>query len=138
MFDIRKILFASSVAGALSASAALAAPPANVVGTWQALLGTEVETLVITNQGGPGAPGASQCLIVIGTIGIAPVRGYYCPGNGRIHLLHENLSTRRTVRDFSGIVAEDPATNAAQIAGTFHILAVAFGDYGEYPFSASK
>jgi hypothetical protein len=138
MSNITKILSAALVGGALSGSAAFAAPPARVVGTWQVQLENELETLVITSQGGPGAPGASVCRSVVGTIGIAPVRGYYCPGSGRIHFLHNNLSSGKTVRDFTGIVAEDEATNAVSMAGTFNIVYAAFGEFGEYPFSATK
>jgi hypothetical protein len=138
MSDLSKILCTSLVAGALSASAALAAPPANVVGTWDLLVENAPATLVITNQGGPGAPGASECRLVIGTIGIAPVRGYYCPESGVIHFLHNNLSTGRTARDFTGAVSQDAATNAMHMAGTFNVVNAAFGEFGEYPFSGSK
>jgi hypothetical protein len=138
MSKITKIVSTAVAAAALSASAAMAAPPASVVGTWDVMLANQLETLVITNQGGAGAPGAVNCRLIIGTIGIAPVRGYYCPANGLFHLLHNNLSTGRTVRDFTGIASEDPVTGADQIAGTFHVDNAAFGDMGEYPFSATK
>ena len=139
MLTITKVVWMAAAAVMISASAALAAPPANVVGTWNVVLeANQTEVLIIASQSGPGAPGASRCRIVSGTIGIAPVRGYYCVDSGQFHILHNNLSTGRTVRDFSGVVSEDPATGDVQIAGTFHVLAVAFGDYGEKPFSATK
>jgi hypothetical protein len=138
MSKITKYLSMALVSGALSVSAAFAAPPASVVGTWDVVLANQTEVLVITNQGGPGAPGATNCRLIIGTIGIAPVRGSYCPASGLFHLLHNNLSTGRTVRDFTGIASEDAVTGADQIAGTFHVDNAAFGDLGEYPFSATK
>ncbi|MGH9333321.1 MAG: hypothetical protein ACRD21_06175, partial [Vicinamibacteria bacterium] len=135
MTAISRILGAALVVGALSGSTAWADPPANVVGTWDILLENDPETLVITNQGGAGAPGASQCRFIMGTIGIAPVRGYYCPDNGRIHFLHNNLSNGKTVRDFTGVVSEDPSSGAMHMAGTFNVEYATFGDFGEYPFS---
>jgi hypothetical protein len=139
MLTITKVVWMAAAAAMISASAALAAPPANVVGTWNVVLqANQTEVLVITNQGGPGAPGATNCRLIIGTIGIAPVRGNYCPASGLFHLLHNNLSTGRTVRDFTGIASEDPVTGDAQIAGTFHVDNAAFGDLGEYPFSATR
>ncbi len=138
MSNVRKVLGAALVFGALSASSAFAAGPANIVGTWQALVSNKFETLVITAQGGPGAPGASECRIVIGTIGIAPGGGFYCPGNGRVFFVHNNLSTGKPVRTFTGLVTEDTTTGKMHMAGSFNILVSAFGNYGEYPFTAVK
>ena len=117
-------------------SAALAAPPANIVGTWTILVDQSYTTLDISNQGGPGAPGAAQCRVILGTLGVAPVRGHYCPASGRLHFLHNNLSTGATVRTFTGSVSQD--ANGAHMAGTFNVVNAAFGNYGEYPFSANK
>jgi hypothetical protein len=100
--------------------------------------GNALATLVITNQGGPGAPGASKCRLILGTIGIAPVRGYYCPGDGVVHILHNNASTGTTVRDFTGITSQDPVTGAMHMAGTLNVLVSAFGDLGPLPFTATK
>jgi hypothetical protein len=138
MSNVRKFFCGTLVVAALSSLAAFAAGPANIVGTWQALISNKFETRVITAQDGPGAPGASECRIVTGTIGIAPVGGFYCPGNGRVHLLHNNLSTVRPVRDFTGLVSEDATTGRMHMAGSFNILSSAFGNFGEYPFTAVK
>jgi hypothetical protein len=118
-------------------SATLAAPPANIVGSWVILVDQDYTTLDITAQGGPGAPGASKCRVILGTLGIAPVRGHYCPGSGRIHFLHNNLSSGATMRTFTGSVSQD-ASGPMHMAGTFNVLNAAFGNYGEYPFSANK
>jgi hypothetical protein len=118
-------------------SAAFAAPPANIVGSWTILVDQSYTTLDITAQGGAGAPGASKCRVILGNLGIAPVRGHYCPQSGRVHFLHNNLSSGATMRTFTGSVSQD-ASAAMHMAGTFNVLAVAFGDYGEYPFSANK
>ncbi len=139
MFNVTKIVSASLVLGALAASTASATPPANIVGTWDVVLdANQTAVLVITDQGGAGAPGAVNCRLVIGTIGIAPIRGSYCPANGLLHFLHNNLSTGRTVRDFTGLVSEDVVTGDRKIAGTFHVDNAAFGNLGEYPFSATQ
>ena len=70
-------------------------------------------------------------------LGIAPVRGYYCPESGHIRFLHNNVSTKATVRTFTGSVSQD-ASGAMHLAGTFNVLNAAFGDCGEYPFSANE
>src|SRR5262245_8874102 len=110
MAKMTKILLSVPVLGALFGAPAFAAPPTTVVGTWDVVAGNALETLIITNQGGPGAPGASKCRVVLGTIGIAPVRGYYCPGDGVVHILHNNIPTGSTVRNFTGIVSYNPTT----------------------------
>lgn len=123
-------------AGAM-ASSAVAAPPASVRGVWTLLSGNAYTTLDITAQGGAGAPGASECRHISGTIEIADIRGFYCPESGRIHFLHYNYTTDVPVRTFTGAVSVDD-TGAMHMAGTYNVLAIAFGDLGEYPFSANK
>ena len=132
------VVSAIAAIGALMTSAAVsAAPPANIAGSWVILTDQTYTTLDIT-QGGPGAPGASKCRVIIGSIGIAPIRGFYCPDSGHIHFLHNNVSTGATVRTFTGSVSAATSSAPAQMAGTFNVLAAVFADYGEYPFSATK
>ena len=122
----------------LASSIAFAAPPATAVGTWQILVDQTYTTLDITNQGGPGAPGSSVCRVVLGTIGIAPVRGTYCPDTGHLELLHNNVASGVTVRTFSGSLSDATATDPAHMAGTMQVMNVAFGPFGEYPFSGFR
>jgi hypothetical protein len=131
------ILAALSCAASIAATTAQAAPPASVRGTWTILTGTTFSTLEIAAQGGAGAPGASECRHITGTIDIADIRGFYCPKSGRIHFLHFNYSTDAPVRSFTGAVSLD-STGAMHMAGTYNVLAVAFGDLGEQPFSATR
>ena len=136
----RKLLTLSALAalsGLALIPAAFATPPANVTGSWVILTDQTYTTLDIVSQSGPGAPGAAECRIINGNLGIAPVRGFYCPDSGHVHFLHNNLASNVTVRTFTGSVSED-ANGAMHMAGVFNVLAVAFGDYGEYPFSANK
>jgi hypothetical protein len=124
--------------GALGfAGAAAAAPPESVRGVWTILTTGGYTTLDISAQGGPGAPGADECRHINGFIGIADIRGWYCPESGQIHFLHYNYSTNAPVRTFSGAVSVDES-GAMHMAGTYTVLAIAFGDLGEYPFSANK
>jgi hypothetical protein len=124
--------------GALGfAGAAAAAPPESVRGVWTILTTGGYTTLDISAQGGPGAPGASECRHINGFISIADIRGWYCPESGRIHFVHYNYTTDAPVRTFTGAVSVDE-TGAMHMAGTYTVLAIAFGDLGEYPFSANK
>jgi hypothetical protein len=123
----------------LATSAASAAPPASLGGTaWNVQANRDAVQLVITNQGGPGAPGGATCPLIIGTIGIAPMRGWYCPATGRIHFLHNNLSTGATVRVFSGSVSDEVPGQSLYMGGTMAVFNAAFGYFGEYNFSATQ
>jgi hypothetical protein len=120
---------------------ASAAPPENLAGTtWTVQINRGIEQLVITAQGGAGAPGAAKCRALIGTIGIAPVRGWYCPDTGRFSLLHKNLDSGVTMRVFSGHVSDEVVGQPLYLGGTVavHYPVPAFGDLGEVNFSGVK
>jgi hypothetical protein len=136
-----KSILASVVAASSLAvlGSAAAERPANLAGTtWTLLANRDVAQLVITTQAGPGAPGAETCRHINGEINNAPIRGWYCPPTGRIHFLHENLDSGRTVRTFSGYVSDQTGSQRLAIAGTMTVEAIAFGDLGEYNFSATQ
>jgi hypothetical protein len=127
----------STTLAALAAAPASAAPPESVRGAWVMLTGNSYTTLEISAQGAAGAPGASECRHINGFIDIADIRGFYCPRSGRIHFVHYNYSTDAPVRTFTGAVSVDER-GAMHMAGTYHVLAIAFGNLGEYPFSANR
>ena len=129
--------FVLACAALAAASSASAAPPESVVGLWSVLAGNSYTTLDIAAQGGAGAPGASECRHINGTIAIADVRGWYCPSSGRIHFVHYNYTSDVPMRVFTGSVSVN-SDGAMHMAGTYTVLAIAFGDLGELPFSANK
>ncbi|MGH8523870.1 MAG: hypothetical protein ACREA0_11040 [bacterium] len=101
----------AAVAVLAASCAASAAPPANLGGT-------------------------TWTVQVTGTIGIAPIRGWYCPSTGRIHFLHNNLGSGKTVRVFTGNLSDDVVGQPLYMAGTMMVDNAAFGDLGEFNFSA--
>jgi hypothetical protein len=132
-----KTFFALALAAA--AAGAQAAPPANIAGsTWTIQINRASDTLVINAQAGPGAPGNATCRIINGTLGIAPVRGVYCPDTGRITFHHRNIASGISVRAFTGNLSDELAGSPNLMAGTVMVLNAAFGDLGEYNFSASE
>lgn len=133
---------AIAAAAVLAASgAASAAPPANLGNTtWTLQTNQDSTQLVITTQGGPGAPGAATCRTINGELGIAPapaipIRGWYCLST-RIHFLHKNLGSSNTVRVFTGNLSDDVVGQPLYMAGTMMVDDAAFGDLGEFNFSA--
>lgn len=126
-------------AAALATSAALAAPPASIDGsTWTLRANRDVVQLVITHQGGAGAPGGAICRLIIGTIGIAPIRGWYCPATGRVHFLHFNVGSGATMRAFTGNVSDEVIGQPLFMGGSVTVDNTGAGDLGEYNFSASQ
>jgi len=120
---------------ALSCTAtAFAAPPANVAGIWTLTVDQKLETLDIA-QGGPGL---GPCPPITGKIGIATVRGFYCPASGRLYFHHSNLATDVTVRTFEGAVSAAANGLPMQIAGKVTVVNTVFAPHGDYPFSGSK
>jgi hypothetical protein len=129
-----------AAAAMLAAGTAAAERPGNLAGTtWTMQVNRDVLQLVIETQGGPGAPGAALCRPIDGTINTSPdlkVRGWYCPSTGRIHLVHRNLSSSDALRVFTGNVSDQVIGQPLHMAGTMTVLVSAFGDLGEYNFSA--
>jgi hypothetical protein len=76
--------------------------------------------------------------VILGSIGIAPVRGTYCPATGDLHFLHNNVASNVTVRTFTGTLSAATATDPAHMAGTFQVVNTAFGPFGRYPFSGTR
>jgi len=136
-----KSIFAFTIAAALLLPCtASAARPANIANTtWTLQVNHDVAQLFIDTQGGPGAPGANVCRHITGNLnGIADIRGWYCPSSGRIHFVHTNADNEDfVVRVFTGHVSDAVNGEPLQMAGTATVLISAFGDLGEYNFSAT-
>jgi hypothetical protein len=134
---------ALAAAAVFASGNALALRPANLAGTtWTMQTNRDTVQLVIETQSGAGAPGAASCRFISGHFNIsAPeiaARGWYCPATGRIHFVHFNLSTQLPVRVFTGQVSDEVIGQPLHMAGTMTVLVSAFGDLGEYNFSAVK
>jgi hypothetical protein len=108
MKSLTTITLAVAAATFLAAGTASAERPANIANTtWLLQTNVEVVQLVITSQGGPGAPGAANCRSINGDIGnVAHIRGWYCAATGRIHFVHRNLDSGDAVRVFTGNVSD--------------------------------
>ena len=136
-----KSIFSLTIAAALLVPhTALAARPLNIANTtWTLQVNHDVATLFIDTQGGPGAPGASVCRHIRGDInGIAGIRGEYCPSTGRIVFVHTNAANEDfVVRVFAGNVSDSVSGEPLHMAGTATVLISAFGDLGDYNFSAT-
>jgi hypothetical protein len=120
----------------LYAGAALAAPPANVVGTWRIRVNQDVEEFIIENQGVPG-----KCKRILGHINVSTepqLIGFYCPSTGRILFHHNNATTNATVRTFTGNVSDTVEGVSDKMAGTVAINDLNFGSFGERNYSATK
>ncbi|MEP7297979.1 MAG: hypothetical protein ABI702_17480 [Burkholderiales bacterium] len=136
-----KLIAASvALAASLAAGHASAQRPENLAGTtWTLQTNRDAVQLVITTQGGSGAPGALTCRHINGDIGnVAHVKGWYCPATGRIHFQHKNLGSGNAERIFTGNVSDDVIGQPLHMAGTMTVLDAVFGDLGEYNFSAKR
>jgi hypothetical protein len=132
---------AAILAAAAAAATAQAAPPANVANTTWTLRvdGSPDATLFIDTQAGAGAPGNSVCRALRGNLEAnVPVRGWYCPTNGRFHLLHENKGSRLVMRVFLGTLSDPGNGQPLRIEGATLIDNSNFGDLGEVEFSAEQ
>jgi hypothetical protein len=134
---------ATAASTLLAAGTALAERPASLANTiWTVQTNRDAVQLVIETQGAPGAPGAATCRTIVGHFNIGPpeigVRGWYCPSTGRIHFVHRNLDSGDAVRVFTGNVSDDVVGQPLYMAGTMTVLISAFGDLGEYNFSAVR
>jgi hypothetical protein len=140
MTSLKTITAAFAAVTLFAAGTASAERPANLANTvWILQTNLDVDTLFIDTQGGPGAPGAAQCRTIRGKIGnVAEFRGWYCPSTGRIHFVHQNADSDIAVRVFTGNVSDNVPGQPLHMAGTMTVLISAFGDLGEYNFSAIK
>ncbi len=138
--SLKTITFAAAAAMCLTAGSVSAARPANIARTtWTLQINRETTLLVIDTQAGAGAPGQLNCRTIRGGIGnVAAIRGYYCPSTGRIHFVHQNVNSDIAVRVFTGNVSDDETGQGLYMAGTVSVLISAFGDLGEYNFSATE
>jgi hypothetical protein len=139
---LKTLRLAAATAALLAAGAASAERPATLGGTtWTLQTNRDVLQLIINTQAGPGAPGAETCRHISGTINTTPdiaIQGWYCPSTGRIHFVHKNLGSGNAVRVFTGSVSDDVIGQPLYMAGTMTVLAIAFGDLGEYNFAATR
>ncbi len=132
------IEFAVAAAASLAATAVSAAPPHNLQGTtWTLLVNRDTEPLAITSQPGPGPSGYATCPPILGTIGAASIRGWYCPYSGRIHFLRYDLNTGVTAAVFTGNVSDAKNNNPRlYMGGSVTVVDRALGRLGEYNFAA--
>jgi hypothetical protein len=140
--SFKTLKLAVATAAFVAAGAASAERPANLAGTtWTMQVNRDVLQLIIDTQAGPGAPGAETCRHINGTINTTPdivVQGWYCVATGRIHLVHKHLRSGNAMRIFTGNVSDEVIGQPLYMAGTMTVLAIAFGDLGEYNFSATR
>lgn len=140
MRSVKFVTFAIAAASLLGAGIASAERPTNIARTtWTLQTNVDSTTLVINTQGGPGAPGALNCRHINGEIGNneVQIRGWFCPATGKIHFVHRNLESGDAVRVFTGSVSDEVPGQSLFMAGTMTVLFSAFGDLGEYNFSAT-
>ena len=133
---------ALALAATLAAGHAAAQRPLDLTGTtWTLQANRTTAQLVINTQVGSGAPGAAVCQTIDANLNTTPdikATGWYCPSTGRIHLVHRNLDSKIAVRVFTGNVSDQVIGQPLYMAGTMTVLISAFGDLGEYNFSAVK
>jgi hypothetical protein len=134
------IALALATATLSAAGPAAAERPANLAGTtWTLQTNREAVQLVITAQGGAGAPGAATCRSIFADLGnVAHIDGWYCPSTGRIHFVHKNKGSGNAVRVFTGNLSDDVIGQTLYMSGTMTVLDAVFGDLGEYNFSATR
>jgi hypothetical protein len=132
------VLLAATVIATATAPA-WGARPANLAGTtWTVQINGTSEQLVITHQGGTGTAGGSACVRVQGTIGPAPLRGWYCSLTGRLHLKHNNMDSGATVRTIDAHVSDEVVGQPLYLGGTVWVEDAAFGELGAYNFSGVR
>jgi hypothetical protein len=138
--SMKSIVMFTIAAAAIATGTAWAARPSNLANTtWTMRVNDSIEQLVITTQGGPGAPGAATCRHINGEIGsVATIRGWYCFSTGRVHFVHRNADSGDAVRIFTGNVSDNGGGQPLYMAGTMTVLISAFGDLGVYNFSATR
>jgi hypothetical protein len=127
---------AVAAAFTLCVSAATAAPPARVVGTWSLTTNQTFGQLIVTAQGSANLP--DPCKVILGTVSGAYMNGWYCPATGRIHFYHKNTDSRVPIKVYDGYVADEEVGSPQRMSGTYVSEYPSIQPYGDYPFSATK
>lgn len=110
--------------------------PSSVVGHWPMAANRSIGVLNITSQASSG-----QCKAIAGTIfggGIIGnnVKGFYCPGSGRIGFVRQSKQGDIPVQFYSGNVSQ--AGRVIAIGGTVANWDTNGGSLGEYNFFATR
>lgn len=112
--------------------------PSRVVGRWPMAANRSIGVLDITSQANSG-----QCQAIAGTIfgagaGIIGnnVKGFYCPGSGRIGFVRQSKQGDLPIQFYSGNVSQTGRVIA--IGGTVANWDTTGGSLGEYGFFASR
>jgi hypothetical protein len=117
-----------SVAVLSATPAAAGGWPASVAGTWSVTANQTVGAMAI-NQ--PAS--AALCKPINGTILGSQLRGFYCPGSGRI-AFHRLGASGSIFQYYAGNLSQLIAGRPLRIGGNFSDL----NDPGEYSFTAIK
>jgi hypothetical protein len=121
------------VAAQLCAGIASAAPPANVLGTWNLQANQASGPLIVSNQG----VAAGTCKSIGGSAFGQPMNGVYCPVTGRIQFIRLNANLR-AAQVFTGSLGDVVNGLPLRMAGTFFVQNPSSGFFGEFNFDANK
>jgi hypothetical protein len=124
---------AAFIAIQLWAGAALAAPPASVVGNWSIQANQAAGQLIVSQE----SVITGTCKRIVGTAFAHPMHGIYCPSTGRIQFLRLNAN-QRVEQVYTGNVGDAVGGSPLRMAGTFTVTVLSAGFYGEYNFNADK
>ncbi len=130
----RTYVVRAALVAALSCSlAALAAPPASVVGNWSIQANQTAGQLIVSQQGNTPGP----CRLIVGSVFARAMNGIYCPSSGRIQFMRLNQN-QRVDQVYTGNVGDAIAGSPLRIGGTMTVTVPSAGFFGEYNFNASK
>jgi len=129
----------ATVAALVWGSTAVSAPLSSVTGRWS-IVGNQHSGFLDLSQ----SVGTNACRDLSGTIypnttASGEVRGYYCPGTGRIAFARKNASGV-VIQSWVGNVSDAVSGLAFRMGGTFHALDAAAGSgaVGEYHFQGVR
>ena len=107
--------------------------PSSVIGRWPMAANRSIGVLSITSQASSG-----QCKAIAGTIFGNNIKGFYCPGSGRIGFIRESNQGNIPVQFYSGNVSQTGNLAVLAIGGTVTNWDTTGGSLGEYSFFAEE